>query len=374
TSRKKHEGYGELFKRLAQTSHQSCLVLTSRENPRDLTALEGETLPVRSLRLRGLTGNDSRSILSAKGAFIGTEADWQTLSDRYAGNPLALKIVASTIQELFESNLTEFLTQGAIVFDDIRNLLGQQFDRLSHLEKDMMYWLAIAREPITFADLQDDLITNAPKSKLIEAISSLIRRSLIEKAANHYTQQPVVMEYTTDRLIAVVGEELSDPRWAPEAEAQIEAQAQPADQPLLTLFHTHALLKAPVKDYIRDRQSRVILEPLIEKLVTLLKSKPGVVHRLNQILAYLQAELVNSPGYAGGNLLNLFRQLVTDLTGYDFSGLVIWHAYLQDVALRRVDFTEADLTKSVFSQTLASFCRWRLVLTVSSWLAAMETE
>jgi hypothetical protein len=111
----KHEGYGELLKRLAQTSHQSCLVLTSRENPRDLTALEGETLPVRSLRLNGLTRNDSKAILEDKGAFIGTETDWQTLSDYYSGNPLALKIVASTIQDLFNGNLSEFLAEGICI-------------------------------------------------------------------------------------------------------------------------------------------------------------------------------------------------------------------------------------------------------------------
>lgn len=334
---KKHEGYSELFKRIAQTTHSSCLVLTSRENPRELTALEGETLPVRSLRLSGLTGADSQAVLKSKGSFSGSEQDWQTLSDRYAGNPLALKIVASTIQDLFDGSLPDFLVQGATVFDDIRSLLSQQFDRLSALEKDMMYWLAIAREPITFAELQDDLITNAPNAKLIEAISSLRRRSMIEKNRSNYTQQPVVMEYVTDRLIEQVCQELQD--WLGQS---------------ASLFHTHALIKAPVKDYIRDRQTRVILEPLIEQLSTVFSSKALIERQFNQILADLQENFVNSAGYAGGNLLNLFRQLGTDLTGYDFSGLSIWQAYLQDVKLHQVEFAEADLSKSVFAQTLGS--------------------
>jgi len=334
----KHQGYGELLRRLAHTAHSSCLVLTSRENPRDLTALEGETLPVRSLRLNGLAGDDSKPILQAKGIFVGTAADWQTLSDRYAGNPLALKIVASTIQDLFDGDISEFLTQGAVVFDDIRNLLDQQFDRLSRLEKDMMYWLAIARESVTFTELQDDLIA-APKSKLMEAVSSLMHRSLIEKTAQRYTQQPVVMEYATERLIETV-------------KGEIEVEIDPKAADSSNLLHSHALLKASEKDYIRDRQTRLILEPLIEQLLTQFGSKLAIEQRLSLYLEHLRG--IRLPGYAGGNLLNLFRQLGTNLTGYDFAGLTVWQAYLQDMALHQVDFAKADLAKSVFAQQLGS--------------------
>ena len=336
--RPEHEGYNELLKRIAQTSHPSCLVLTSRENPRELTALEGETLPVRSLRLSGFTGSDAKALLSAKAAFAGTEADWQALSDRYAGNPLALKIVATTIQELFDGSLTEFLAQGATVFDDIRNLLQQQFDRLSALEKDMMYWLAIAREPIRFAELQDDLISTAPKVQLLDAIGSLRRRSLIEKNADSYTQQPVVMEYVTDRLVEQISLELEDPE----------------SLTATHLFQSHALLKATAKDYIRTQQTRMLVEPLLQKLMTRLRSPAAVQQQFDQILARIQTTMANTPGYAGGNLLNLYRQLGTNLSGYDFSELVLWHSYLQDVDLHGVNFAEADLGKSVFAQTMGS--------------------
>ena len=332
--RHEHEGYRELFRRIAQTPHQSCLVSTSRENPKELTILEGENLPVRSLRLSGLTGNDSKAILQAKGRFIGTPADWQALSDHYGGNPLALKIVATTIQELFEGNITEFLAQGTIIFDDIRTLLERQFDRLSKLEQDIMYWLAIAREPLAFADLQADLVTKNPKAKLMDAMSSLRQRSLTEKNIDTYTQQPVVMEYVTDRLIEQVDQELK------ESEHH-------------GLFQSHALLKATAKDYIRSQQTRMIVEPLIEKLKTEWRAT-ATQHKLTEKLKTVQTELGNTPGYAGGNLLNLFRQMGTDLTGYDFSGLSLWQAYLQDIKLKHVNLTAADLSRSVFAQTLGN--------------------
>jgi len=47
-------GYARLLRRIAETAHQSCLLLTSREKPAELRALEGSRTPVRSLRLAGL--------------------------------------------------------------------------------------------------------------------------------------------------------------------------------------------------------------------------------------------------------------------------------------------------------------------------------
>lgn len=146
--------YGELFKRIGESRHQSCLVLTSREKPKEVAALEGETFPVRSLQLSGLAIAEGREIFRGKGNFSGSESDWQTLIQSYAGNPLALKIVATTIHDLFDSNISNFISQGTVVFGDIQNLLDQQFSRLSKLEAEIMYWLAINREPVAITELK----------------------------------------------------------------------------------------------------------------------------------------------------------------------------------------------------------------------------
>jgi WD40 repeat protein len=334
-----YEGYGEVFKRIAEASHQSCLVLTSRELPKHLEALHGETLPVRCLKLSGLGETEGQEILKAKGLFVGAESDWQRLVSAYAGNPLALKIVATIIQELFDGDIAAFLDQGAMVFAGIRSLLEEQFERLPKLEQAIMYWLAIAREPLSLAELQTDIITASPKSALIEAVSALRWRSLIEKMTSSqqttsYTQQPVVMEYVTERLIQQIHDEVLTQK--------------------LSLLITHALVKAVAKDYVRESQIRTILEPIADRLMATLGVQHSVEHVLKQALHHLQAEQLQSPGYAGGNLLNLFRQLKIDLTGYDFSGLSIWQAYLADVNLHQVNFANTNIAKSVFAQTLGS--------------------
>jgi hypothetical protein len=52
--REGYEEYGQLFRRIAESSHKSCLLLTSREKPKEVARLEGKTSLVRSLELRGL--------------------------------------------------------------------------------------------------------------------------------------------------------------------------------------------------------------------------------------------------------------------------------------------------------------------------------
>ncbi len=200
-----YEGYGQLIRCVAETSHQSCLVLTSLEQPRGLAAREGDTLPVRTLQLTGLDETAGRKILEAKG-LSGSEADRRKLIECYRGNPLALRIAATSIQALFEGNTAEFLEQGTVVFNGIRDLLDQQCDRLSALEKQIMVLLAINREPVSFSELQAELISPGSKPKLLEALESLKQRSLIEKSTTGFTQQPVVMEYMTEQFIEQVCE------------------------------------------------------------------------------------------------------------------------------------------------------------------------
>lgn len=329
-----YEGYGEILKRLAELPHQSCLLITSRESPKGLMAIEGETAPVRALRLSGIAEAEARQILKAKGNFSGSPDQWQQLTRCYAGNPLALKVVATTIQELFDGSIADFLAEGTTVFEDIRYLLQQQFERLPSLEQGVMYWLAINREPISISELQADLIPPVTKAKLMDAIGNLRWRSLIDKTLNAYTQQPVIMEYVTERLIEQVSEEMLTAR--------------------LDLLIRHALIKAPIKDYVRETQIRLILQPTIERLRQTYRSRSELERQLEQLVEQLQADYQTAAGYAAGNLLNLFRQLGTDLSDRDFSQLAIWQAYLQDVPLHGVDFSGADIARSVFAQTLGS--------------------
>jgi WD40 repeat protein len=330
-----HQGYkeyGELIRRIGETTHQSSLLLTSREKPQQVAILEGETLVVRSLTLYGLNMESGQEILKVKG-LDAEEFQLQKLVKRYEGNALALKVVATTIRDLFSGNVGKFLQQETTVFGDISELLDQQFVRLSELEKDIMSWLAINREPVSLSQLREDIVTSITPQKILEALESLARRCLIEENESCFTQQAVVMEYVTNRLIEHVCEEI-----------KIEK---------LELFRCHALMKATAKDYIREAQIRLILQQVINGLITIFRSKKNLEIQLNQILAKLRETSPLEQSYTAGNILNLLCYLKTNLSGYDFSYLSIWQADLRNVTLHNVNFAHANLAKSIFTETLS---------------------
>ena len=330
--RQGYEGYGHLLRSFGETDHQSCLVLTTREKPRGIRIKEGINSPIRSLKLPGLTEVQGEKILTEKG-FSVSEQECQALVKFYAGNPLALKIVATTIHELFDGNVAQFLEQGTIVFGDISDLLDQQFNRLSTLEQQVMYWLTINREWVSFTELQKDIIPAVSLKDLLETLESLQLRSLIEKNSGTFTQQPVVMEYVSDRLIEQICQEIQ----------MVE----------IGLFNNScALIRATAKDYIINAQIQLLLKPLADKLLNLFGTQENVQNYLNQLLSKLKSVAPRKPGYAGGNILNLLWQLDVNLNGYDFSNLTVWQAYLQGMNLHQVNFANADLTKSALTRTL----------------------
>ncbi|HEY9662390.1 MAG TPA: hypothetical protein V6C65_28375, partial [Allocoleopsis sp.] len=239
-----YEGYGELLRLVSESNHQSCILLTSREKPGEVAAFEGVEFKVRSLQLSG-SEQAAAAILQAKG-LTGTAAQKTALSNRYSNSPLALKIVATSIQDLFGGSIHEFLEQETVVFNGIRRLLEQQVNRLSALEQTIMNWLAINREWTTITQLHEDIVPVVSKSQLLESLESLTWRSLIEKQAGSYTQQPVVMEYVTEQLIRKIISELVDIK--------------------LSQFLTYALVKTTVKDYVRETQVRLIVQPIAQEL------------------------------------------------------------------------------------------------------------
>src|SRR5207302_262199 len=228
-----YEGYGQLLRQVGETGHQSCLLLTSREKPADLVPLEGSRRPVRALRLDGLETDASEQLLAEK-EVVGIPQDRARLVEMYAGNPLALHIVAETIVELFGGEIAPFLEQGEVIVGSVRELLSEQFDRLSTVEQTVLLWLAILREPVSIREVLALLGTSIPRGQVLEALEALRRRSLIErgKQRGSFTLQSVVLEYATGRLIA-------------EASSEIE-------QGRLTRLVEHGLELASAHEYVRQ--------------------------------------------------------------------------------------------------------------------------
>jgi len=335
--RKGYEGYGQLLRTFGEArNQQSCLVITTREKPGSLLERHSARSKVRALTLNSLDREACQQVLSTQGIAVSAQAT-QTLMEQYAGNPLALKIAATTIQEIWAGDVAQFFENGTPLFGDIDALLRQQIERLSTTEQQVMYWLAINREGTTLSELQADVFPGVSSQVLIEAVSSLQRRSLIEKRAVteqkaiQFTQQPVVMAYMVEQLIQ---------------QMCISVEEQELD-----LLSRCPLSKALTRDYVRAAQQALILTPLVERLISRLGHPESVHQRLLEVLRHLKAQPARQGGYGAGNILKLLHQLKVNLSQIDFSNLALWQVYLPELALQGVNLSGADLAKSVFNQT-----------------------
>src|SRR5205814_810607 len=226
---------GTLMRRVGETPHQSCLVVTSREVPPELGPLRGELGPVRTLGLVGLDIEDGQALLRDK-RLDGDASDWQALVTGCGGNGLALKMVGETIRELFSGSISAYL------------------------------------------------------------------------------------EY---------------------------ASATPG---MLVGGARHPLLKATAKDYVRRNQERLIVAPLLERLVATSGSARAAEGRLRSLLDRLRARPLDEQGYGPGNLVNLLRLLRGDLRRVDLSGLAIRQAYLQDVEAQGASLAGSQLSETVLGE------------------------
>jgi len=209
-----YQNYHELFRRLAQESHQSCILVITREKLRDLTSLAGDSLPVRDFRLGGLELQAAHKILTTKGFLPHTPGSHELIR-LYRGHPLALKLMATTIQEIFGGQVDEFLSQSTLVLGDIMpSIFHQQIQRLSSSETIIINWLALANRPITFNHLRQYLrFSPISTSEIVAALESLKRRSLLEVVPSDtstpwFSIEPVLMKYVISQLAEQFSQEI----------------------------------------------------------------------------------------------------------------------------------------------------------------------
>ncbi|MEM7134462.1 MAG: tetratricopeptide repeat protein [Chloroflexota bacterium] len=369
-----YEPYGQLVANFGETRHRSSLLLTSRECPMELSRIElsrlsgdrasgqiahtpklnehseqhlqetdvrekqarADSAPIveqsaRILRLDGLNERSGHEILSVHGVRRASVGESDIVA-QYSGNPLALKLVAQTVIDLFQGNMDAFVADGIPIFEDIRTVLEQQFARLLQPEIDLLLWLVAAREELPANSLRKNLSPFYSHGLFIDALRSLQRRLLLEQTEAGFTLQNVVMEHGTNFLVD-----------------QICHEIETGD---LRYLKTHPLLNPLAKEYVCRSQRRLLLQPIIDRLL-LTFGRPQLEAKFAELLVTLRAmfggELDGQACYASGNILNILVTMGVDLSGYDFSDLVIWKADLRHVQLHNVNFANANLSGSGFA-------------------------
>ena len=190
-----YENYGTLFKLIGEIPHNSCLILNSWEPPSDIITFTDDNSAVRLLQLTGL-GEAATEILRQKGLL--DEEYWPELINLYQSNPLWLKLVAQTINNLFGGRVSQYLScQPVFLSDELTPILQQQYQRLSEIEKQAISQLSNEIEPVSFTLWMAKC--QGSQRELCKAIQSLARRGMIEKLSGEtetiFTIPPVLKQY-----------------------------------------------------------------------------------------------------------------------------------------------------------------------------------
>ena len=165
-------------------------------------------------------------------------------------------------------------------------------------------------------------------------LEGLRRRSLIERGAQggSVRLQSVVLEYTTERLVAGAAQEI------------VAAHYE--------LLVGTPLLKATAEDYLRRSQERMIVRPLLERLQSRAGPQATVRHLLAAIAAW-RGRPPEAQGYGPGNVVTLLRMLRGNLRDLDLSGLFIRQAYLQEVEAQDASLAGSGLEEAVLAGALS---------------------
>ena len=171
TYRPEFQNYGQFLQEIAESSHNSCLLLLSREKPKEI-----DNPHCRLLQLGGI-GDGAREILASRG--LTNPKRWKQLIHLYGGNPSWLKIIAATIEELFNGSVEQFLSCSTLFLGDLEPVLLASYRRLSESEKIAIAHLATQGAPVAIARKPPDFPLS--HSDYWKAVQSLTRRCLVEK-------------------------------------------------------------------------------------------------------------------------------------------------------------------------------------------------
>ncbi|SKB12671.1 conserved hypothetical protein [Planktothrix sp. PCC 11201] len=190
-----YENYGTLFKLIGEIPHHSCLILNSWEPPSDILTFTDDNSAVCLLQLTGL-GEAATEIIREKGLL--DEDRWPELINLYQGNPLWLKLVAQTINNLFSGRVSQYLSYQAVLLnDELTPILQQHYQRLSESEKHAIAQLSNESKTVSITQLMAKC--QGSQGELFKAIQSLVRRGMIEKFSYEnetvFTIQPILKKY-----------------------------------------------------------------------------------------------------------------------------------------------------------------------------------
>ncbi len=193
--------YNLLFQAIAQSSHNSNIILLSQEKWQEIQQLEKSNYPIKSLILSGLD-SDTAEILHHQN--LENEELWSQLITIYQGHPLWLDFTATLILHLYAGNVSQFLEYNQLIVPEgVRSHLDRQWQKLAPTEQTIMLQLAQETAPIGISKITHKIDLVA--TEIVNSILSLKMRFLLEtettENGNFISLIPILKEYIKSRYL-----------------------------------------------------------------------------------------------------------------------------------------------------------------------------
>ncbi|HSM81673.1 MAG TPA: pentapeptide repeat-containing protein [Nodosilinea sp.] len=318
-----------LFHQGAERHHQSCLVWVSREKPADLAQVQG--LRVREYRLDDLAAAAAQPLLTALGAPAVAAADWAALLARYGSHPLMVRGLGASLREMYQGQPHPLLQATPLAVPSlVQHCFSPALDRLLPAEWALLYWLALAQEPVALDDLNSGLLPPLDD----QVVQSALGRGWVQGAAGAgltLSLKPAVQALVLERLQR-------------QLLAELEAES-------FNWLHRLPLVTMTAREVVQARQQAAMLGPLAEALRQRHATAADLAAKGERLLAALPG-VGGQPGYAASNLIHLCQYLGLGVSGANFANLAIWQGDLRRVSLQGADFSQAQFSDTAFATAL----------------------
>lgn len=186
-----YKDYKAFFTKITEIEHQSSLILISQEKCQEMLCLDEELYPVKCLELARFYNTDIFKNLELK-----DEESCENLIDLYEGNPVYLQSIANLIKNIFQGRVSDFLSEGLLLTEDMKYQLSELFNRLSTVEQQIVIEMSKSDQPVNREHLRESLSLSS--MELINGLQSLRRRYLlttIEGDKMLFNLSPIFREY-----------------------------------------------------------------------------------------------------------------------------------------------------------------------------------
>ncbi|MEM6399553.1 MAG: ATP-binding protein [Cyanobacteria bacterium P01_D01_bin.116] len=178
-----YDKYSELLKQIAERRHKSYVIITTQEEPKELSLLKTRS-SINLIQLTGLDFEAGLKILEERQLTFIPEQAKKLINRDYNGNPLELIHICEHIASVFAGSLTQYeINHTYLVPQSFQSAINEICKNLSDLEAQILQIIATESKPIEYEKLKLQILQNyseVSNSSLQINLSLLLKRSLIQ--------------------------------------------------------------------------------------------------------------------------------------------------------------------------------------------------